>query len=134
MTLTSLVALVLFVFAMLVILSLLAQTRITIFEYERGLKFQRGRFARVLEPGTYWYLPAFTRIQKVDIRPARLAVAGQEVLSADGAASRMRSVCCWCPSRASSALRKIRSPFAAEALAVPNRGRCKRACYHGCSA
>ena len=86
MTLTSLVAVVLFVFAMLVILSMLAQTRITIFEYERGLKFQRGRFARVLEPGAYWYLPAFTRIQKVDIRPARLAVAGQEVLSADGVA------------------------------------------------
>lgn len=60
--------------------------RTTILEFERGLRFQRGRFSGVMEPGVYWHLPAFTRIQKVDIRPTRVAVAGQEVLSADGVA------------------------------------------------
>ena len=60
--------------------------RATIFEYERGLRFRRGRFVRVLNPGVYWHVPAITRIQRVDIRPTRVAVAGQEVLSADGVA------------------------------------------------
>ncbi len=72
--------------ALLAIAIVYANVRITIFEYERGVRFRRGRFSRVLDPGVYWYLPAFTRIQKIDVRPARLAVAGQEVLSADGVA------------------------------------------------
>ena len=63
-----------------------ARFRTTIFEYERGLHFSRGRFTRVLDPGVYWSLPAFVRIQRVDVRPARTVVAGQEVLSADGVA------------------------------------------------
>jgi regulator of protease activity HflC (stomatin/prohibitin superfamily) len=61
-------------------------SRVTIFDYERGLRFRRGRLDRVLEPGAYWHFPAVTRIQRVDIRPTRVAVAGQEVLSADGVA------------------------------------------------
>jgi regulator of protease activity HflC (stomatin/prohibitin superfamily) len=60
--------------------------RATVFEYERALRFRGGRFDRVLGPGVYWHLPALTRIQKVDVRPTRVAVAGQEVLSADGVA------------------------------------------------
>ena len=59
---------------------------ITIYEYERGLRFHRGRYDRVLGPGLYRYLPKYTRIQKVDVRPTQLAVPGQEVLSADGVA------------------------------------------------
>lgn len=59
---------------------------VTVFEFERGVKFSRGRFAGVLEPGIHWYLPYFTRIQKLDTRPTRVAVTGQEVLSSDGVA------------------------------------------------
>ena len=73
-------------FVTVVILVLLARVRITIFEYERGVRFRRGRFNQVLEPGIYWYLPAFTRIDSIDIRPVRVAVQGQEVLSVDGVA------------------------------------------------
>jgi regulator of protease activity HflC (stomatin/prohibitin superfamily) len=61
-------------------------TSTTIYEFERGLRFTRGRFAGVLGPGLYWHLPRFPRIQKIDIRPTQIAVAGQEVLSADGVA------------------------------------------------
>ena len=61
-----------------------AQT--TVFEYERGLRFRRGRFQGVLGPGMYWHLAHLTRIQRIDVRPARVAVSGQEVLSADGVA------------------------------------------------
>jgi len=61
-----------------------ALLRITIFEYERGLRYSKGRFDRILEAGQYWYSPLRSRIDKVDIRPSFLPVNGQEVLTSDG--------------------------------------------------
>ena len=58
---------------------------ITIFEYERGLKYVKGRFKKVLPPGRYWvWLLGNTTIRKVDIRPQYVSVPGQAVLTADG--------------------------------------------------
>ena len=57
---------------------------ITIFEYERGLRYFRGRFVRTLEAGQYWFSPLRSRIDKVDVRARFLAVSGQEVLTSDG--------------------------------------------------
>jgi regulator of protease activity HflC (stomatin/prohibitin superfamily) len=75
---------------LLVVLGALGYARfvatVTVYEYERGLRFHRGRFDRVLGPGLYRYLPRSTRIQKIDVRPTQVAVPGQEVLSADGVA------------------------------------------------
>jgi regulator of protease activity HflC (stomatin/prohibitin superfamily) len=75
---------------LVLLLGALAYTRlvatVTVYEYERGLRFHRGRFDRVLGPGMYRHMPRYTRIQKVDVRPTQLAVPGQEVLSADGVA------------------------------------------------
>jgi regulator of protease activity HflC (stomatin/prohibitin superfamily) len=59
--------------------------RTFVYEYERGLKFSRGRLKGVLGPGAYWH-SASTRIQKIDVRPSRVLIGGQEVLSADGVA------------------------------------------------
>lgn len=61
-------------------------TRTTILEYERGLKFSRGRLKGEVGPGVYWHSAVVTHIQRIDVRPARIAVSGQEVLSADGVA------------------------------------------------
>ncbi|MBT9316077.1 slipin family protein [Leptothoe spongobia] len=59
--------------------------RLTVFEYERGLKYVKGRFKQVVGPGQYW-LWAFgqTTIRKIDMRPQYLSVPGQAVLTADG--------------------------------------------------
>lgn len=59
-------------------------TRITILEYEKGLKYAKGKFDSVVGPGQYWYIPFFTIIHKLDIRPRFVSITGQEVLSADG--------------------------------------------------
>ena len=56
-----------------------------VFEYERALRFRRGRLRGLAGPGLYWHGP-FTRFQKIDVRPSRIAVSGQEVLTADGVA------------------------------------------------
>lgn len=58
--------------------------RTTVFEFERGLKYTKGRFKRLLEPGQYWYLPFFSAVTKVDMRPCFVSITGQEVLSSDG--------------------------------------------------
>jgi len=85
MTTTSFLTFVILLFVLFSI-ARLGTARTTVFEYERGLRFRRGRFDTVLEPGSFWFAPVFTQIQKLDIRPTRVAVAGQEVLSADGVA------------------------------------------------
>jgi len=59
---------------------------ITVFEYERGLCFVRGRLRHELEPGRYRYLRGRTFIRKFDLRSIQVAVAGQEILSKDGVA------------------------------------------------
>ncbi|MCS6859750.1 MAG: slipin family protein [Abditibacteriales bacterium] len=57
---------------------------ITIYEYERGLLYVRGKFVRVLEPGRYRLLP-FThkRIVVVDVRRAAVQIVNQKLLTAD---------------------------------------------------
>ena len=67
-----------------VILFTLGVRRITVLEYERGLKYAKGKFKSVVEPGQYWYMPFFTIIQKLDVRRRFVSITGQEVLSSDG--------------------------------------------------
>ena len=58
--------------------------RVTVYEYERGLKYVKGVFREVLEPGQHWYVSVFTTVRKIDVRPKFITLPGQEVLSADG--------------------------------------------------
>jgi regulator of protease activity HflC (stomatin/prohibitin superfamily) len=58
--------------------------RITIFEYETGLKYKKGKFQKIITPGQYWYIPYFVFIRKIDTRPRFVSITGQEVLSSDG--------------------------------------------------
>jgi regulator of protease activity HflC (stomatin/prohibitin superfamily) len=59
-------------------------TRITIYDYERGVKYVKGKLSGVLDPGRHWLLKGNSTVHKVDIRPMVLAIPGQEVLSSDG--------------------------------------------------
>ena len=55
---------------------------VTVFEYERGLKYRFGRFEGILDPGRY-RLRSNTEVRKIDVRPSYKVVSGQEVLTAD---------------------------------------------------
>lgn len=70
--------------AVLLVLLALSLRQVTVFEYERGLRYRNGRFTGVLGPGSYWFFPRFTRIARVDIRPTYIVVPGQEVITSDG--------------------------------------------------
>jgi regulator of protease activity HflC (stomatin/prohibitin superfamily) len=57
---------------------------VTVFDYQRGLLYQRGRFVRVLEPDRYWIWPFSQRvIGVVDLRRQMLSVNNQKLLTAD---------------------------------------------------
>ncbi|MFC0187158.1 slipin family protein [Fictibacillus aquaticus] len=56
---------------------------VTIFEYERGVRFHNGKLTEVAGPGKYRYFSTTTRIEVFDMRPQILQINGQEVLTAD---------------------------------------------------
>ena len=58
--------------------------RVTVFEFERGLRYRRGRFIGTLQPGTHWVTRRGGTITKVDVRPHVLVIPGQELLTSDG--------------------------------------------------
>ncbi len=57
---------------------------VTIFEYQRGLKYVRGRYVGLLPPGRYAFWRHTTHVTYADIRPVTECVPGQEVLTSDG--------------------------------------------------
>lgn len=59
---------------------------VRVWEYEKGLRYERGRFVRVLDPGQYWVFNYITHITRVDMRPQYVTITGQEVLSGDSIA------------------------------------------------
>ncbi|MEO8336623.1 MAG: slipin family protein [bacterium] len=66
--------------------------KIIVFEFERGLLYESGRFHSLLEPGGYWIWSTSKNITKIDVRPRITAVPGQEVLTSDGIAVKLSLV------------------------------------------
>jgi regulator of protease activity HflC (stomatin/prohibitin superfamily) len=58
-------------------------TRVTIFEYEKGVRFYKGKFKDIVGPGKYIYFNSSTRIEVFDLRPSIMSINGQDLLSAD---------------------------------------------------
>lgn len=63
--------------------------RVVVYEYERGLRYDKGRFSGVVDPGTYLLLRRNSRIQRIDVRPETITVPGQEVITSDGVSIRI---------------------------------------------
>ncbi|CEG27108.1 slipin family protein [Bacillus sp. B-jedd] len=76
------VILVLLALSAYIILSKMVTT-LMVYEYERGVKFRKGKFSEVVGPGKYTYLNSVTRIDVFDLRPSIIQVNGQEVLTGD---------------------------------------------------
>jgi regulator of protease activity HflC (stomatin/prohibitin superfamily) len=70
---------------LLVILFKVAPFRsMIVMEYQKGLRYRKGRFIGVLGPGKYWIYPRSSSIFPVDLRSEFITIQGQDVLSADG--------------------------------------------------
>jgi regulator of protease activity HflC (stomatin/prohibitin superfamily) len=57
---------------------------VIVYEYQRALRYRRGRYMGTVGPGQYWIFSRSSSIVPVDIRPEFVTVLGQDVLSADG--------------------------------------------------
>lgn len=71
-------------FALLLLLLMSRITRVTIFEYEKGLKYRKGKFDKILGPGAHLVYSPWSVVREVDIRPRFITIPGQEVLTSDG--------------------------------------------------
>jgi regulator of protease activity HflC (stomatin/prohibitin superfamily) len=89
----EIVAVVLVVAAAVFVLGVWAWQRfvelVTVYEFQRALRYDRGRFTGVVAPGQYRILRQRTRLNTLDIRPRVVTVPGQEVISSDGVSIRV---------------------------------------------
>lgn len=85
MTIWSLIGLAAFLVALAFGLRGVVQ-RMTVYEYQHAVRFDRGRYSGVLTPGCYWIFTPSTTIRVLDARPSILTIPGQELLSSDGVA------------------------------------------------
>ena len=61
-------------------------------EYERGVKFQFGKFKKILNPGWNIVLPIFQSFKKVDIRTKVTDVPEQDAITKDNVSVRINAV------------------------------------------
>ena len=59
---------------------------VTVYDYQRGLRYRTGRFSGLVDAGPHVSFRGFNEIRVLDGRPTTLAVPRQEILSADGVA------------------------------------------------
>jgi regulator of protease activity HflC (stomatin/prohibitin superfamily) len=78
------VVLAVVVIAVTVIVKFLPIKRVIVYEYQRALKYKKGRYAATLDSGQYWVSSLSTLILPVDIRSEFITIQGQDLLSADG--------------------------------------------------
>jgi regulator of protease activity HflC (stomatin/prohibitin superfamily) len=65
---------------------------VRIHEYERGVRFVRGKFTGLADAGTTYFLKPTTEIQVLDVRPTSITIQGQEVVTADRVALKISLV------------------------------------------
>ncbi|NLV90500.1 MAG: slipin family protein [Tenericutes bacterium] len=61
-------------------------------EYERGIKFTKGKFTNIMQPGWRIVLPIFQSFKKVDIRTKVVDVPDQEAITKDNVSVKINAV------------------------------------------
>ena len=82
----------LFWFIVIVIVIILLRSIVQIDEYERGVKFSRGKFSKIMQPGWNLVLPIFESYKKIDIRTKVVDVPEQDVITKDNVSVRINAV------------------------------------------
>ena len=70
--------------AVLIVVKLLPFKRVIVYEYQKALKYRKGRYVATLDSGQYWVSSVSTLVVPVDIRSEFITIQGQDLLSADG--------------------------------------------------
>ena len=82
----------LFWFIIIIVVIILLRSIVQIDEYERGLKFSRGKFSKIMQPGWNLVLPIFESYKKIDIRTKVVDVPEQDVITKDNVSVRINAV------------------------------------------
>jgi regulator of protease activity HflC (stomatin/prohibitin superfamily) len=112
-------------------------------EYERGVKFQLGKYIDIMNPGWRIVIPIFQTYQKVDIRVKAVDVPDQDAITKDNVSVNVNAVLYYKVSNAEFAIIKVEFfDYAVSQLAqttmrdvvgevtldelLTNEGRCRR--------
>ena len=74
------------------VLIILLRSIVQINQYERGIKFSRGKFDKILEPGWRIILPIIESYKKIDIRTKVVDVPEQDAITKDNVSVRINAV------------------------------------------
>jgi hypothetical protein len=69
--------------------------QITIYEYQKAVRYDRGKLTGIVEPSQFRYRSSTTSINIFEMREQTLIVAGQEVLSSDALSFKISLQCRW---------------------------------------
>ena len=82
----------LFWFIVIIVVVILLRSIVQIDEYERGVKFSKGKFSKIMQPGWNLVLPIFESYKKNDIRTKVVDVPEQDVITKDNVSVRINAV------------------------------------------
>ena len=82
----------LFWFIVIIVVIILLRSIVQIDEYERGVKFSKGKFSKIMQPGWNLVLPIFKSYKKIDIRTKVVDVPEQDVITKDNVSVRINAV------------------------------------------
>lgn len=80
-------------------------------QYERGVKFQLGKFTRMVDPGWRLVLPIIQSMKKVDLRIKAVDVPLQEAITKDNVSAKINAVIYYRVSDASKAILVVENYF-----------------------
>ena len=81
--------LLLLVLLAVVVLAVLVLRVVTVYDYQRGLRYRMGRFTGLVDAGPHLTVRGFSEVHVLDGRPTSLIVPGQEILTSDGVALKL---------------------------------------------
>ena len=79
-------------FIIVIVVIILLRSIRQVNEYERGVKFRFGKFAKILNPGWNLILPVIESMKKVDIRTKAVDVPEQAAITKDNVSIRINAV------------------------------------------
>ena len=82
----------LFLIIVFIVVIILLRSIVQIDEYERGVKFSRGKFSKIMDPGWNIVLPIFESYKKIDIRTKAVDVPEQDAITKDNVSVRINAV------------------------------------------
>ena len=80
------------IFIGIVVIVILLRSIVQVNQYERGIKFSKGKFSSIMEPGWRIVLPIIESYKKIDIRTKVVDVPEQDAITKDNVSIRINAV------------------------------------------